>query len=310
MMLTGANSREVVTAVKQRLAEIQAELPAGVEIRSYYDRAEFINRMLRTVAINLGEGAGLVVLILFLTLGQLARLADRGAGDPAGDGGRAHRHGAHRRHREPHVAGRDRLRAAGRRRDRDAGSGAVAAGAPPPARDRRAETIAQAMRQVARPVAFALGIILLVYLPLMALEGVEGRMFRPMAITVALALGGALAFSLTAFPALASYVLRVPAHPHVEGAGVFGRLQRLYARALRPILAHPQAGAGRGGAGAAAARWRCGAHAGRRVRARASTRASCRWTSSACRRCRSARRSGWACRSRRCWPASPRCARS
>jgi len=71
MMLTGANSREVVTAVKQRLAEIQAELPAGVEIRSYYDRAEFINRMLRTVAINLAEGAGLVVLILFMTLGSL-----------------------------------------------------------------------------------------------------------------------------------------------------------------------------------------------------------------------------------------------
>ena len=47
MMLTGANSREVVTAVKQRLAEIQAELPAGVEIRSYYDRAEFIDRMLQ-----------------------------------------------------------------------------------------------------------------------------------------------------------------------------------------------------------------------------------------------------------------------
>ena len=71
MMLTGSNSREVVTAVKQRLAEIQAELPAGVTIRSYYDRAEFINRMLKTVAINLAEGALLVVVVLFLTLGSL-----------------------------------------------------------------------------------------------------------------------------------------------------------------------------------------------------------------------------------------------
>ena len=70
MMLTGANSREVVEGVKQRLREIQAELPAGVTIRSYYDRAEFINRMLKTVAINLGEGALLVVLVLFLTLGN------------------------------------------------------------------------------------------------------------------------------------------------------------------------------------------------------------------------------------------------
>ena len=64
MMLTGANSREVVHAVKARLAEIQKELPEGVEIRSYYDRAEFISRMLKTVAINLAEGALLVAIIL------------------------------------------------------------------------------------------------------------------------------------------------------------------------------------------------------------------------------------------------------
>jgi cobalt-zinc-cadmium resistance protein CzcA len=70
MMLTGSNSRQVVTAVKQRLAEIQRELPADVEIRSYYDRAEFIERMLRTVFVNLAEGAGLVVVVLFLTLGS------------------------------------------------------------------------------------------------------------------------------------------------------------------------------------------------------------------------------------------------
>jgi cobalt-zinc-cadmium resistance protein CzcA len=74
----------------------------------------------------------------------------------------------------------------------------------------------------------------------MALEGVEGRMFQPMAITVALALGGALAFSLTAFPALASYVLRVPKHPHVEGAGLFGPVQRIYQRVLPRILRHPR----------------------------------------------------------------------
>ena len=69
-MLTGSNSREVVHAVKARLAEIQKELPEGVEIRSYYDRAEFIGRMLKTVAINLAEGAVLVAVVLFLTLGS------------------------------------------------------------------------------------------------------------------------------------------------------------------------------------------------------------------------------------------------
>ena len=240
MMLTGANSREVVTAVKQRLAELQAELPSGVEIRSYYDRAEFINRMLRTVAINLGEGAALVVVILFLTLGSLRGSLIAALAIPLA--------------MAVALIGMVRFGVTGNLMSLGAiDFGLLVDGAivmleaallqlarrRPPAIE-RAETIAQAMRQVARPVAFALGIILLVYLPLMALEGVEGRMFRPMAITVALALGGALAFSLTAFPALASYVLRVPAHADVEGAGGFGRVQRLYARALLPILAHPR----------------------------------------------------------------------
>src|SRR5450755_1898636 len=70
MMLTGANSRDVVRGVKEKLAEIQRELPAGVEIRSYYDRAEFIGRMLKTVGINLAEGALLVAVVLFFTLGS------------------------------------------------------------------------------------------------------------------------------------------------------------------------------------------------------------------------------------------------
>src|SRR4029077_14256444 len=74
-------------------------------------------------------------------------------------------------------------------------------------RDDLAGAVATAMGRAARPVTFSLLIILMVYLPLMALEGVEGRMFRPMAITVALALGGALAFSLTAFPALAAFLM-------------------------------------------------------------------------------------------------------
>ncbi|HEX2661138.1 MAG TPA: efflux RND transporter permease subunit, partial [Polyangia bacterium] len=70
MMLTGSNSREVVHAVKDKLAQIQKILPEGVEIRSYYDRAEFIGRMLKTVATNLAEGALLVAVVLFLTLGS------------------------------------------------------------------------------------------------------------------------------------------------------------------------------------------------------------------------------------------------
>jgi cobalt-zinc-cadmium resistance protein CzcA len=83
-------------------------------------------------------------------------------------------------------------------------------------------------------------IILLVYLPLMALEGVEGRMFKPMAITVALALGGALLFSLTAFPALAATVLPSGVHAHDVNKGVFGRARRIYDRFLSRALDRPR----------------------------------------------------------------------
>ena len=114
----------------------------------------------------------------------------------------------------------------------------------PSARDQVPDVLAKAMGQSARTVTFAIAIILLVYLPLMSLEGVEGRMFKPMAITVAMALGGALLFTLTVFPALAATVLRPTGSSDrvkrrilkkvrkrrpramVKG-GVWGKLQRL-----------------------------------------------------------------------------------
>ena len=120
MMLTGANSREVVEAVKARLAEIQGELPAGVVIRSYYDRAEFINRMLKTVAINLGEGALLVVVVLFLTLGSLRGSLIVALAIPLAMAIAVMGMVRHGRHGKSDVAGRHRLRLAGRRRDRHA----------------------------------------------------------------------------------------------------------------------------------------------------------------------------------------------
>jgi cobalt-zinc-cadmium resistance protein CzcA len=241
MMLTGANSRDVVHAVKARLAEIQKQLPPGVEIRSYYDRADFINRMLKTVFINLGEGALLVVAVLFFTLGSfrgslLAALAIPLAMGIA-------------------VIGMVRLGVTGNLMSLGAiDFGLLVDGAivmleagllrlamqRPAGRPEVAGTVAEAMRRTARPVTFALLIILLVYLPLMALEGVEGKMFKPMAITVALALGGALAFTLTAFPALSAYVLTSPKAHHDENRGMFGRLRRGYGHLLRRCLRFPK----------------------------------------------------------------------
>jgi cobalt-zinc-cadmium resistance protein CzcA len=241
MMLTGSNSREVVHAVKARLAEIQAELPEGVEIRSYYDRAEFIGRMLKTVAINLAEGALLVAVVLFLTLGSIRGALIAALAIPLSMG--------------IALLGMVRLGVTGNLMSLGAiDFGLLVDGAivmlevalveiavrKAKTREDVAYLVAQSMSKAARPVVFSLLIILLVYLPLMALEGVEGRMFQPMAITVALALGGALLFSLTAFPALAATVLPTGLHAHDVNKGVFGRARRIYDRFLSRALDRPR----------------------------------------------------------------------
>jgi heavy metal efflux system protein len=245
MMLTGSNSREVVHAVKARLAELQKELPEGVEIRSYYDRAEFISRMLRTVAINLAEGALLVAVVLFLTLGSFRGALIAVLAIPLSMG--------------IALLGMVRLGVTGNLMSLGAidfgllVDGAIVmlevalvqiAARQAKSREDVAYLVVQSMTKAARPVAFSLLIILLVYLPLMALEGVEGRLFKPMAITVALALGGALLFSLTAFPALAAALLPYGGKQHDVNKGFFARARRAYdaflARALnrpRPVLA-------------------------------------------------------------------------
>jgi cobalt-zinc-cadmium resistance protein CzcA len=240
MMLTGANSRTVVHAVKDRLAEIQKQLPAGVEIRSYYDRAEFIGRMLKTVTINLAEGALLVAVVLFLTLGSVRGALIAVLAIPLS--------------MAIALIGMVQLGVTGNLMSLGAidfgllvdGAIVMLEVALIEIAVRRAKTredvgyfVAQAMTRAARPVVFSLLIILLVYLPLMALQGVEGRMFKPMAITVALALFGALLFSLTAFPALAATLLK-PGKVHEAHAGLFGRARRGYERLLDRALPNPK----------------------------------------------------------------------
>ncbi len=124
MMLTGANSRDVVRGVKDKLAEIQRELPAGVRDplllrprRVHRPHAQ--DRRHQPGGGGAPGGGGPL-----LHAGELPRRADRRAGHSAGHGDRAHRHGPAGDHREPDVAGGDRLRPPGRRGDRDAGGGA------------------------------------------------------------------------------------------------------------------------------------------------------------------------------------------
>ncbi len=195
----------------------------------FYDRTRLVDTTLHTVSHNMLEGAALVTLVLWLFLRALsgslrgrgddaARAADRlrrpllrgGAGQSAVDGGDRLRHPARRR---GHPR-RERLPPSRASEQAAAGGGA--------ARRRRARPRRWCGRSL-----FSMSIIVAAMLPIFTLERVEGRIFRPVALTYAFALGGALLFTLTAVPALTAVLLKQP-----EGRGGRARVPRLAARAL------------------------------------------------------------------------------
>jgi heavy metal efflux system protein len=235
MMLLGSNSRDVVHAVKARVDEIQRELPPGVRIEVVYDRAEFVGRTLTTVARNLGEAVLIVTVVLALFLGTLRGAAAVVVGIPAsmsvallsmhafGVTGDLMSLGAidFGFLVDGPIVILEAVVAA------TAGKQLVSLA--------RAEEYAELAARVARPVAFAVAIITLVYLPLLSLQGIEGKMFRPMATTMASALFGALLFALVFFPAL--LVAFVPPR-NVHGPRWLERLTVWFQRVARPLLQH------------------------------------------------------------------------
>jgi cobalt-zinc-cadmium resistance protein CzcA len=244
LMLMGENSRIVTQRVKERLAELQRALPEGVRIEPYYDRSELVDRTLRTASVNLVEGALLVVLVLFLLLGHLraglvvataiplamlaaitgmwltgmsGNLMSLGAIDFGliVDGAVIIVENASRR-----LAGR--AAALGRaltRAERD-------------------EVIVGATAEVRRATLFGEAIIAIVYVPVLLLTGVEGKLFRPMAGTVLLALGGAFVLSLTLVPVLASLFLRVD---HDREPRLLVAVRRAVEPAIERTRRHPVA---------------------------------------------------------------------
>jgi cobalt-zinc-cadmium resistance protein CzcA len=233
MMLLGANSRDVVTAVGRRVDEIRKTLPPGVTIDVVYDRADFVGRTLRTVATNLAEGVLVVVFVLAIFLGTIRGALAVVLGIPAA--------------MSVALIGMNLLGVTG-----DLMSlGAIDFGflvdgpivvleailAGTAGRKLVGQARAGAYGELAgvtiRPVGFAVAIILLVYIPLLALEGVEGKMFRPMAITMALALGGALLYTIVFFPAVLTLLVR-PRHDH--GPGWLQVLERQYRRMLPALI--------------------------------------------------------------------------
>ncbi len=206
-MLIGENSREVAQRTAAKLKEIDETLPEGVRAHPVYDRTELVDRTIETVKKNLLEGALLVIAVLFLLLGNLraalitaavipltmlltisgmvqnrvsANLMSLGALDFGliVDGAVIIVENCLRRFGErQHALGRLLTR------------------------DERFALAASASAEVIKPSLFGLFIIAAVYIPIFALSGVEGKMFHPMALTVVIALTGAMALSLTFVPA-------------------------------------------------------------------------------------------------------------
>jgi len=212
-MLKGANSRQVATDVRERLTRVQEQLPTDVRLTPVYDRAELVNNTVATVRKSLLEGGVLVVAVLLFLLGNLRAALIVALAIPLS--------------MLFAVLGMQRFGISGNLMSLGAiDFGLIVDGAVVMvenavrrlalAREHAGRTltraevrgyVAIAAQEVARPVAFAVGIITVVYLPILSLEGTEGKMFRPMAFTVVFALIGALILSLTVVPALASLVL-------------------------------------------------------------------------------------------------------
>jgi cobalt-zinc-cadmium resistance protein CzcA len=237
ILLKGADARRVIQSVKATIASLR--LPPGVTLVPFYDQSQVIDGTLHTVKHNLIEAGILVIAVLLLFLGDLraafivalviplsmlvgfigmslfgvsANLMSLGAIDfgMIVDGSVVMVEYFMRRLAEPSIGdARQRIR--------------------------------EAAYEVARPILYAVIIIIAVYIPIFTLQGMESRMFRPMAITVCSALVGSLLFALTLVPALSSLILKVPESAESRGgeseSAWFLRLRDHYSSSLDWVIA-------------------------------------------------------------------------
>ena len=236
IMHLGENARMVTEAVKRKLVAIQSTLPEGTRIEPFYDRSVLVHDTTATMGRNLVEGAALVVVILLLLLGDLraglvvaatiplALLAALLVMNMASLSGNLMSLGAI--DFGLLVDGAVIIVENVVRRL----SEAQALRSTPLSEEERTAIVESATTEVRAASVFGEVIIAVVYLPILTLTGVEGKLFLPMATTVLLALGGAFVLSLTLIPVLASYVVR----PHVRSREPL--LFRLAQRAYEPVL--------------------------------------------------------------------------
>lgn len=234
--LKGENGRDAIQRIKARIAQLR--MPAGYQLRAFYDQSQIINGTIHTVRKNLLEAGLLVTVVLLFFLGDLraalivaamipmsmlfgfigmtifgvsANLMSFGAVDfgMIVDGSVVMiENSVHRLERSREGGGMMR-------------------------------SIRMTSHEVARPILFGVAIIIAVYLPIFTLQGLEDRMFRPMAITVCSALLGSLILALTVVPTLSSYFLKTRvAHRENISERWFGKLRRAYRRSLDFALHH------------------------------------------------------------------------
>ncbi len=237
--LRGANAREVVQAVRDRLALLQPSLPQGTVIDVFYDRSKLVDRAVHTVGKALLEAVVLVVLLLLAFLGNvraavvvalmlpLAALGTfvlmRGWGLSANLmslGGLAIAIGmlvdgavVVVENVEAHLAKGDAER------------------------HPMLQVVARAAREVVMPVTSGIAIIIIVFLPLLSLEGLEGKLFGPVALTIVFALAVSLLLSLSVVPVLASWLLKAG---HAQEPWLMRKLHAAYLPWLRWALDHPR----------------------------------------------------------------------
>ncbi|MHB0962529.1 MAG: efflux RND transporter permease subunit [Gemmatimonadaceae bacterium] len=238
------NTSKVIDAVKTRVTELNAALPKGVRATAYYDQSELVERAVGTVRNALLEGAVLIVLVLFLFLGNVrsalivtamlplslllaialmayfgfsANLMSLGglaiAIGMMVDGGVVMVENVYRHLSETHHP--------------TAPEGGVL--------ERRGHLILRAAKEVGRPIVFAIAIIILVFLPLFTLEGVEGKMFRPMAFAISFAMVGSMVFSLTVIPVLCAFFLKAGSE---ADTWIMRQIKRPYLPVLRWSIVH------------------------------------------------------------------------
>lgn len=225
LMLAGENSRTVAQAAGKRLEQVATTLPPGIVANTVLDRSHLVNSTIKTVAKNLIEGALFVIVVLFLLLGNIRAAAITALMIPLSF--------------LFAVIGMNRFGISGNlmslgaldfgllvdggvvvientllmltRRQGELGRRL--------SRRERLGVAAQSARQMVKPAAFGQLIILLVFTPLLMLEGVEGKTFVPMGATVMLALVGAFIFSFTFVPAMAALLVRDPKTVHLDANG-------------------------------------------------------------------------------------------